>query len=74
MSRLMLSQVPLMTTNYSRQFGVIHQATSQSTQMVKRRQENIGWEGVIGSLTFATITVNFELEIQGCCHMVPNQF
>ena len=32
------------------------------TQQAKRRQENLEWEGVIGSLTSATIATNFEPE------------
>ena len=32
------------------------------TQQAKRRQENLEWEGVIGSLTSATIATNFETE------------
>ena len=73
----MPSHEPLKTTNYSRKFGFTRQGTSKSTQTVKRTQENIEWEGVVGSLVAATIAANFELwtwKCQGCYHMVSNQF
>ena len=38
----------LKTTNYSRKFGFMNQDISYSTQMTKRRHENLEWEGVIG--------------------------
>ena len=53
------SYVPLKSTNYSRRFGFMHQDTSQSTQTVNGRLENLECEGVVGSLRSATIKVNF---------------
>ena len=58
------SHVPLKTMNYSRKFRFLHHDThiinTEGQMAAKRRQENLKWEGVIGSLTFATIEVNFD--------------
>ena len=35
---------------------------AQVLQTAKRRQENLKWEGVIGSLTSATAALNFETD------------
>ena len=49
--------------------------TSQSTQTAKRRQANLECEGVIGSLTSATIAAAFERILNlGCCRVVFNRF
>ena len=38
----------------------------KSIQMVKKRQANLEWEGVTGSLTSATISLNLEPKLLSC--------
>ena len=41
-------------------FWIMHQNTPKSIQTVKKRQENLEWEGVTGSLTSSTVNAKFD--------------
>lgn len=74
------SHVRLKTIHYSTKcvwlFGCLtHRDTSYSTQMAKRRPENLEWEGISGSPTSATIAATSDWTLNfGCCYAVSNQY
>lgn len=49
-------------------------AHHNQAQAGKRRQEHFEREGVIRSLTAATVATNFDWTLNVCCHARPNQF